>query len=87
MKEIKERLKNTFVENPSSEKIIQKYDRKHTFFFFDPPYFDLTGYGNEFAEREHLQLRDKLINLKGKFLLTINVHLQVREWYKYFNIK
>ena len=33
LKEIKERLRNTFVENLSFEKIIQKYDRQHTFSF------------------------------------------------------
>lgn len=32
-------------------------------------------------------LRDKLVNLKGNFLLTINDHESVREWYRDFNIK
>jgi DNA adenine methylase len=36
---------------------------------------------------EHLILRDKLKSLQGKFLLTINDHPQVREWYQDFNIK
>lgn len=85
--DIKERLRNTYVENLSFEKVIEKYDRKHSFFFADPPYFETTGYGNEFGEKEHLLLRDKLINLKGKFLLTINDHEKVREWYKDFKIK
>lgn len=87
LNEIKDRLRNTFVENLSFEKIIEKYDREHTFFFCDPPYYEVTGYGNEFGEKEHLILRDKLINLKGKFLLTINDHPKVRNWYKGFNIK
>ena len=30
---------------------------------------------------------DKLKNIKGKFLVTINDHPKVREWYKDFNIK
>lgn len=85
--EIKERLRNTFVENLSFENIIEKYDRENTFFFCDPPYWQTCGYTNEFGEKEHLLLRDKLVNLKGKFLLTINDHKDVREWYKNFNIK
>ena len=84
---IRERLKNTFIENLSFEKIIDKYDTENSFFFCDPPYFELTGYDNEFGEKEHLLLRDKLKNLKGKFLLTINDHPKVREWYKDFNIE
>lgn len=85
--ELKERLRNTYVENLSFEKIIDKYDREHSFFFCDPPYFETTGYGNTFGENEQLLLRDKLSNLKGKFLLTINNHEKVREWYKDFNLK
>ncbi|APH22230.1 Dam family site-specific DNA-(adenine-N6)-methyltransferase [Clostridium botulinum] len=84
---LRERLKSTFVENLDFKTIIEKYDRSHTFFFCDPPYFETTGYGNEFGEKEHLILRDKLKKLKGKSLLTINDHPQVREWYKEFNIK
>lgn len=85
--ELKERLRNTYVENLSFEKIIDKYDREHSFFFCDPPYFETTGYGNTFGEKEHLLLKDKLSNIKGKFLLTINDHKNVRDWYKEFNIK
>lgn len=87
LQELKERLRNTYVENLSFEKIIDKYDREYSFFFCDPPYWETAGYGNTFGEEEHLLLRDKLINIKGKFLLTINDHSQVREWYKGFNIK
>ncbi|KEH90709.1 DNA adenine methylase [Clostridium novyi A str. BKT29909] len=85
--ELKERLRNTYVENLSFEKIIQKYDRPHTFFFCDPPYWETAGYENKFGEKEHLLLRDMLKNIRGKFLLTINDHPQVREWYDGFNFK
>ncbi|MDC0802714.1 DNA adenine methylase [Clostridium paraputrificum] len=87
LKDIRERLKNTFVENLDFSKIIDKYDREYSFFFCDPPYFETAGYGNKFGEEEHLILRDKLKNIKGKFLLTINDHPKVREWYEGFNIK
>ena len=87
LKNLKERLSNTYVENLSFEKIIDKYDREYTCFFADPPYFGTAGYGNDFGEKEHLLLRDKLSNIKGKFILTINDHEKVRKWYKGFNIK
>lgn len=85
--DLKERLRNTYVENLSFEKIIDKYDREYSFFFCDPPYLETTGYGNTFGEQEHLILRDKLSNINGKFLLTINDHENIRGWYKDFNIK
>lgn len=84
---IKERLSNTYVENLSFEKMIEKYDREETLFFADPPYFQTSGYGNEFGEKEHILLRDKLKQLKGKFILTINDHDFIRELYKDFNIE
>jgi DNA adenine methylase len=85
--DLKERLRSTYVENLSFEKIIEKYDRSHTFFFCDPPYLDTAGYGSTFGEKEHLVLLDKLKNIKGKFLLTINEHPRIRDWYKDFTIK
>lgn len=87
LNEIKERLNNTYVENLYFEKIIDKYDRKESLFFCDPPYFETAGYDYEFTEDDHILLRDKLSNIKGKFILTINDHEKVREWYKYFNIE
>lgn len=85
--ELKNRLRNTYVENLDFSKIIDKYDRDYSFFFCDPPYYNTAGYGNTFGKEEHLLLRDKLKNLKGKFLLTINDDPEVREWYKDLNIK
>lgn len=87
LNDLKERLRNTYVENLSFEKVIEKYDRKHTFFFVDPPYLETAGYENKFGEKEHLILLDKLKNLKGQFLLTINDNPKAREWYKDFKIK
>ena len=84
---LRDRLKNTYVENLSFEKIIDKYDRKHSFFFCDPPYIETCGYGNKFGEEEHRILANKLKEIQGKFLLTINDHPLARELYKEFNIK
>ena len=78
---------NTYVENLYFEKIIDKYDREESLFFCDPPYFETAGYDYEFTEDDHILLRDKLSNIKGKFILTINDHEKVREWYKDFNIE
>ncbi|MDT8718206.1 DNA adenine methylase [Clostridium sp. 19966] len=85
--DLKERLRNTYIENLSFEKIIEKYDREHTVFFCDPPYYETDGYGNEFKEKEHLILLDTLKSIKGKFLLTLNDHPKVREWYKDYNMQ
>lgn len=84
---IKHRLSNTFVENQSFEELIKKYDRKHSFFFCDPPYYETKGYESFFGKEEHIKLRDMLSNIEGKFLVTINDHPEVRKWYSEFNIE
>lgn len=84
---IKSRLKNTFVENKDAIDIIKRYDRESTFFFIDPPYYETTGYEVKFDEQKQLELREVLMNIKGKFLLTINDNDVVREWYKGFKIE
>ncbi len=85
--DIKGRLRNTYVENKSFEDIIKRYDRPHSFFFCDPPYFETAGYGSEFGQKEHLLLRDILSKIKGKFMVTINDHPEVRAWYRDFKIE
>ena len=85
--ELRNRLKNTYGENLSFEKVIDKYDRNHSFFFCDPPYIETCGYGVIFGEEEHRLLANKLKEINGKFLLTINDHPLARELYKEFNIK
>lgn len=83
---IKERLRNTYVENLRFQKIFEKYDRKDTFFFCDPPYVDTGGYKEKFEEKDHLELVGILKNINGRFLLTLNDHEKVRVWYRRFNI-
>ena len=78
---IRERLSNTFIENKDAIDIIKRYDREGTFFFIDPPYFETTGYSYAFEEDKQIELRDVLLNIKGKFLLTINANEKIREWY------
>lgn len=85
--EVRERLHNTYVENLSFEKIIEKYDREHTFFFCDPPYLGLSGYNTKFELEDHEKLRNYLGEIRGKFLLTVNDHEKIRELYHEFNIK
>lgn len=83
---LKNRLRNTYIENLDFKEIFRRYDRQYTFHFCDPPYFETDGYAAKFGEKEHLMLRTYLEEIEGKFLLTINDHKKVREWYKSFNI-
>lgn len=86
LKVLRDRLKNTYIENLDFKVLIQKYDREGTFFFCDPPYLNTAGYDNPFNWDNHVELYNLLSNIKGKFLLTINDCLDIRELYKDFKI-
>jgi DNA adenine methylase len=85
--EIQKRLRNTYVENLDFEELIQKYDRPKSLFFCDPPYYETAGYESDFTLKDQMRLVDCLKGIKGKFLVTINDHPAVREWYSWANIE
>ena len=71
------RLAKVVVENKDFEKLIRQYDRPVSFFYCDPPYFETESYyknvGEDgFTEKDHIRLRDTLIGVQGKFLLSYN---------------
>lgn len=71
------RLAKVVIENKDFEKLIRQYDRPVSFFYCDPPYFETEGYYKNvgesgFTEKDHIRLRDTLMNAQGKFLLSYN---------------
>jgi DNA adenine methylase len=71
------RLAKVVIENKDFEKLIRQYDRPVSFFYLDPPYFDTEKYyknvGEEgFQKEDHIRLRDALMSIEGKFLLSYN---------------
>ena len=87
---ISERLKGVTIENMSFNKLIPLYDNNDAFFYVDPPYVSTESYYKnigEFGISEHEELADLLSKIKGKFLLSYNDSVVVRELYKGFNIR
>lgn len=80
------RLAKVVVENKDFEKLIRQYDRPVSFFYADPPYHATEGYyqnvGEDgFTEADHIRLRDMLLAVEGKFLLSYNDDEFVRGLY------
>lgn len=80
------RLAKVVIENKDFEKLIRQYDRPVSFFYLDPPYFETEGYykniGEDgFTEKDHIRLRDVLMSIEGKFLLSYNDCGFIRELY------
>ncbi len=86
------RLAKVVVENKDFEKLIKQYDRPVSFFYCDPPYYMTEGYykniGEDgFTEKDHIRLRDILMQIEGKFLLSYNDCEFIRNLYCAPNIK
>ena len=84
---ISERLKGVTIENMSFNKLIPLYDNNDAFFYVDPPYVSTESYYKNtggFGIAEHEELAELLSNIKGKFLLSYNDSVIVRELYKGF---
>lgn len=83
------RLAKTFIECLGYEDVIKRYDRPHTFFYLDPPYWNSENdYGkNIFDKRDFENLAEILYNIQGKFILSLNDVPQVREIFSNFKIE
>ncbi len=67
---------------------LDKHDSKDTLFFLDPPYHHTKAqynYLHSFKTEDFVKLSERLKRIKGKFLLTINDHPEIREMFKDFN--
>jgi len=76
-----DRLKGVVVERLDWAVLIEKYDRKGTLFYLDPPYFGgENDYGKgKFDRDQFAKIADVLRSLTGKFILSINDTPEIRE--------
>jgi DNA adenine methylase len=65
---------------------VARYDRPHTLFFADPPYYETEGYGAPFELVEYDALAEAMADAKGRVLLTVNDHPKMRKAFARFNV-
>jgi DNA adenine methylase len=67
-----DRLDVMTTENMDCRAVITKYDHADTFFYIDPPYFNLEDYytKNSFGREDHIELLTQMSAMKGKFALS-----------------
>lgn len=80
----KTRLNGVFVENEPWERCFKRYDREHTFFYADPPYWQTAGYDRSFDWMQYELLAKSMAESKGKVMMSINDHPDIRELFKDF---
>ncbi|WP_410499721.1 DNA adenine methylase [Chitinibacter sp. S2-10] len=81
------RLAGTYVENLSWLDCLKKYDRPHTFFYADPPYWQTEGYGVPFEWVQYELLAEAMRTCKGKMMISINDHPDIRACFAEFHMK
>lgn len=84
-----QRLANVMIENLDFEDCIKRYDREHTFFYLDPPYFGVEDYYGDdlFSRADFERLANVLKGIKGKFMLSINDKPEIRDLFNVFKIE
>lgn len=68
------RLSDTFIENLPWHECVARYDRPHSVFYCDPPYWQTEGYGVEFPLAEYERLAEVAWSLQGTMVISVNDH-------------
>lgn len=87
LSEVHLRLARCTVEHLPWRGCVEKYDRPHTFFYLDPPYWQTEGYGVPFPLEEYSALAATMGRVKGKAILSINDHPEMRRIFGSFRTK
>lgn len=73
------RLQGAYVENLSWDAVVERYDRPHTLFYLDPPYWQTEGYGMDFGFDHYVQMAHFARDIAGSMIISINDHPRIRE--------
>lgn len=66
------RLSRAYIEHLEWQTCISKYDRDHTLFYCDPPYWGTEGYGVDFGLDQYDQIAQLAKTIKGKMIVSVS---------------
>jgi len=81
------RLTRVNIENMDWQKVVKRYDRAHTLFYLDPPYWGTAGYGTKFGIEQYEEMAHLARSIKGKMVINVNGHKEMRRVFKGLKIK
>lgn len=73
------RLHRTYIEHLPWADCIKRYDRPHTLFYCDPPYWGTEGYGVGFPLDQYDQMAALARTIKGKMIISVNDIPEMRQ--------
>ena len=78
------RLSNVIIEHLAWRDCIDRYDRPHTLFYLDPPYWQVEGYGVPFGWEQYEAIAECMRTMQGRVVLSINDHPDIRRVFAEF---
>ncbi|MFP7326967.1 DNA adenine methylase [Serratia marcescens] len=81
------RLARTTIEHLSWLECIEKYDRPHTLFYLDPPYWGTQGYGVEFRLDQYDAIASMARTIKGNMIISVNDIPEMRQAFSGLHIE
>lgn len=81
------RLSGTTIERLSWQECVARYDRPHTLFYLDPPYWGTEGYGVDFGLEQYDSMAEALRSMKGKAIVSVNDIPEMRKAFAGMEIK
>jgi DNA adenine methylase len=76
------RLHQVTIEHLDWSACIDRYDRPHTLFYLDPPYYATEGYGVDFGLGEYERMADLMRTIRGKALVSVGDCREMRAAFK-----
>lgn len=81
------RLSAATIEHLPWEVCIDRYDRPHTLFYCDPPYWGTEGYGVGFGLDQYVIMASKAKTISGKMVISVNDIPEMRAAFDGLNIR
>lgn len=81
------RLSRTLIEHLDWNQCIERYDRPHTLFYCDPPYWGTEGYGVEFGLENYDHMAELARSTKGKMIISVNDIPEMRQAFNGLNMQ
>ena len=78
------RMARVHIEHLPWRECLARYDRPHTLFYCDPPYYGTEGYGVPFPLGDYTDLADRLRSIQGKAIVSVNDIQEMRAAFKGF---
>jgi len=81
------RLSGVTVEHLDWGACLERYDRPHTLFYLDPPYWGTEGYGVPFGLEQYERMAQLMRGMQGQAIVSVNDIPEMRAAFKGFQMQ